>query len=117
MFTGGRFIAGDARGGRVPPRVLRDYCRKTLTSSIWGGGFIFTGWSVVARGDARAGGGVLHYFSRQQVAKKNVRAPTVCLRARPLRHFLHSRFGVVFAGGEQRAGGGIFLAFCYPGCF
>ncbi len=28
--------------------------------------------------------------------------------ARPLRHFLHSRFGVVFAGGEQRPGVGVF---------
>lgn len=81
----------------------------------------FPGWSVVARGDARAGGGVLHYFSRQQVAKKNVRAPTVCLRARPLRHSLHSRFGsrllVVFAGGEQRAGGGYFLSILLPMLF
>ena len=65
--------------------------RSPLPSGV--GVLFFTGWSVVARGGARAGGGVLHYFSRQQVAKKNVRAPTVCLRARPLRHSLHSRSG------------------------
>ena len=32
LLLRGRRLGALARGGRVPPRVLRDYCRKTLTS-------------------------------------------------------------------------------------